>query len=416
MSTKEGNADHWEQLRRRAEEALLGRPIDLNGISQEDFQYLLHELQVHQVELTMQNDELRRVQLELETSRDQYSDLYNFAPIGYCTLNRQYRILEANKVLADMLSVEQKELIHTPFTRFVGRDSQDAFYLLCRRTLLEQDRQRGEIRLITSTQESVEVQLESVIARGDPSKIRIVISDITERKRAEAALREAQETEIRIQHLLIDEREQERQQIAHDLHDGPLQVLVATAFNVQEMILECNDPAMSARLEELRQSIKNQIVELRSYSRNLHPATLTSYGLEHAIQSNLDVVQKKYPNINIQFETDTINFVISETARLALFRIYREALNNILIHALSTTTEILLRLEKDDHQVQMVIRDNGIGFDLPDDWFGLAREGHLGLIGMRERAEAIGGQLEIHSRIGYGTQVVVTVPVDELPA
>jgi len=83
MEHPEPDPNPFDHLRRRAEDALRGQPVDLDGLQHEDIQFLLHELQVHQVELNLQNEELRRVQLELETSRDRYSDLYDFAPAGY---------------------------------------------------------------------------------------------------------------------------------------------------------------------------------------------------------------------------------------------------------------------------------------------------------------------------------------------
>jgi hypothetical protein len=79
----EGKGIHAQELRKRAEEALRGKPVDLEGLHTDDIQYLLHELQVHQAELAIQNEELRRVQGDLESSRDLFSDLYNFAPVGY---------------------------------------------------------------------------------------------------------------------------------------------------------------------------------------------------------------------------------------------------------------------------------------------------------------------------------------------
>jgi len=82
LGIPEGEQDPASRLRQRAEDALRGKPVDLAGLPIEDIQKLVHELQVHQIELTLQNEELRRIQLELETARDQFSSLYNFAPVG----------------------------------------------------------------------------------------------------------------------------------------------------------------------------------------------------------------------------------------------------------------------------------------------------------------------------------------------
>ena len=125
------------------------------GLHTDDIQYLLHELQVHQAELSLQNEELRRVQLDLEISRDLYSDLYNFAPSGYCTLSQKGRILNANQTLAEMLGMDQEKLLHRPLSDFVDSARQDEYYLHCQRALKEHRREESEIWLVKQTGERI---------------------------------------------------------------------------------------------------------------------------------------------------------------------------------------------------------------------------------------------------------------------
>jgi PAS domain-containing protein len=98
----------------------------------QDVQKLVHNLQVHQVELEMQNNELRRARQELEEARDRFVDLYDFAPLPLLTLSQDGEVLEANLAAARLLGLERKALIHRKFSRFFPAETQDAFTLYCR--------------------------------------------------------------------------------------------------------------------------------------------------------------------------------------------------------------------------------------------------------------------------------------------
>ena len=124
MGTFKDSPDDSE-LRRRAEEKLKAATSgseDLSGVSPDKMANLIHELQVHQIELKMQNDELRRIQVELEKTRDRYSHLYDFAPFGYFTMSEKGIIEEANLKGAATIGIERSALIGKPFTRLVLRD------------------------------------------------------------------------------------------------------------------------------------------------------------------------------------------------------------------------------------------------------------------------------------------------------
>lgn len=181
--------DPLKLLRQRAEEALRGKPVILDDLSSQDIQYLLHELQVYQEELTLQNHELRRAQLELEAARDQYADLYDFAPAGYCTLDRRDLIVEANQTLVELIGVERKDIIDHKLSQFVEPGDQDEYYLHRQRAFEDGQRQVTELRMVRRTGERISVHLESVPDHRDPARLRVMLSDITGLKQAEAARR-----------------------------------------------------------------------------------------------------------------------------------------------------------------------------------------------------------------------------------
>jgi PAS domain S-box-containing protein len=525
------NREHIDLLRRRAEEALQGQPVDLEGLEHEDIQFVLHELHVHQVELHMQNEELRRVQFELETSRDQYSDLYNYAPVGYCTLSLKGTILEANQTLVDLLGISRKQLLRTPFSRYVDPADQDEVYLHRQRTFSDHQRQVSELQMVKSSGEKVCIRMESVLAHGDQNQMRVMLSDITAPKQAEAALHETQEhlrvaledapldlyttdRELRytwtfgslyglppeavigkrddqlfphpnmlevitlkritlesgvgrrgdvhflvggkihvhdmaveplrdshgevigltvasmdvtaqrqiereaqeidaqreVQHRLLDQREQERQQIARDLHDGPVQELTAATFALREVLMmDAHPPEAARKLEAIQTSLQAQIHELREYAGELRPPTLAKFGLEQAIRSHAETFEEKHPDLHIRLEMHQNGEILPETTGLALFRIYQQALINALKHA--QASEVRVQFEKNERQAHLSIQDNGQGFELPKDWLVLVQAGHLGLLGMRERAEAVGGTLEVTSQPGKGTLIQASVPL-----
>src|SRR5208282_3222723 len=153
----------------------------------------VHDLQVHQVELEMQNDELRRAHLELGDARDRYSDLYDFAPCALLTLSERGEVLEANLAACDLLGLERKKLLEQKFTRFIPAEAQDTFYLYCRQVWHSGTKQIGELALESAPGRRLTVRLEGIAAQ-DPkthkTRCRLSLNDITELKKAEEALRD----------------------------------------------------------------------------------------------------------------------------------------------------------------------------------------------------------------------------------
>lgn len=166
-------------------------PRRLAGMSAEEIQKLVFELDVHQIELKLQNQELREAQIRLAESRDRFNALYDFAPVGYLTLDKSGAILEVNLTLATMLRVERKRLLGAKFTRFVARAVQDIFYLHQREVWSSENKQTCELLLRASDSSGFVARMESICV-GDPASgarhFWSAISDITDRKRAEEAL------------------------------------------------------------------------------------------------------------------------------------------------------------------------------------------------------------------------------------
>jgi putative nucleotidyltransferase with HDIG domain len=207
------------ELRRQAEETLREKtaqtPENLDTLSPVETLAMLHELRVHQIELEMQNEELRRAQLQLDTERARYFDLWDLAPVGYLTISETGLILKANLTAVSQLEVPRTLLVRRPFSQFLLKEDQDVYYLHLRQILQSGEPQSCELRMANddNTARVGWIQLEAILAqdeagasaeyrgpderRKSPRRvIRIVLSDISERKQAEEVLRESYDTTL----------------------------------------------------------------------------------------------------------------------------------------------------------------------------------------------------------------------------
>jgi len=191
MKKKNNEPKKTSDLRERAENAFRAKTgaelASPAGLTQEGASMLLHELQVHQIELEMQNEELRRSEAELETARTRYFDLYDLAPVGYITVSEKGLIIEGNLTAAALLGVSRGELTKQPFTRFIAKDDQDIYYRHRKQLFETEETQACELRLLKSGGVPFWVRLHAVAARNDDggTMCRVVLSDISDRKRME---------------------------------------------------------------------------------------------------------------------------------------------------------------------------------------------------------------------------------------
>ena len=175
-------------LRTEAEVQLNSAPVTESAVRLTE--ELLHELQVHQIELEMQNDELLRVHGALEEARDRYMDLYDFAPVGYLLLTLDGLINEINLTAAGLLGVDRSKLLSSPFAALVASPQEgDRWYLFVTGIRRHNQRQNIELSLKRSDGTGFPVQLDCLCVN---SMLRITLTDITQIKQAEAALREVE--------------------------------------------------------------------------------------------------------------------------------------------------------------------------------------------------------------------------------
>jgi PAS domain S-box-containing protein len=239
-------------------------------------------------------------------------------------------------------------------------------------------------------------------ANNNPQYAVCMLEDVTEQKQMEIEMRE-------MRRRLTESREAERLHLAQELHDGPIQDLYGLTYTLKAFEDHVPQGMDTTPLKELEAGLKQVARTLRSMNGELRPPTLAPFGLEKAIRSHAQDFKEAHPELELCLNLMPDGQKFPENVRLALFRIYQASLANVLRHAEASRVEILL--EFDENQVRLEICDNGKGFAMPSRWILLARKGHLGLVGAMERAEAIGGKLEVESEVGAGTRVCVLVPL-----
>ncbi len=190
LNTTESATSQATALRQRAEKELQKHHVDWGGVSPEEMQLLHHELEVHQIEIEMQNDELRRTQAVLESSRARYFDLYDLAPVGYCTFDAKGLILEANLTAATLLGLARSALVQQPLSHYIPGEDANIYYLHRKKLFETGGKQVCEVRMSNKNNGAFWVRLEMTAAQDAESGApvyRAVISDITEQKQLENA-------------------------------------------------------------------------------------------------------------------------------------------------------------------------------------------------------------------------------------
>ena len=202
---------------------------------------------------------------------------------------------------------------------------------------------------------------------------------------------------------LVEVQETERRYVARELHDEAGQALTSLVIGLRLLAREAQSPeAIVANVVELERIVNNVIEDLHRLAMDLRPASLDYVGLVAALRQYCESLSDKH-GLATQLEVVRLDQRLPPEVETALYRIVQEALTNVVRHARATRVDVLL--EQRDHELIVIVEDNGIGF--PIDEF---REGHLGLVGMHERIEMLGGTLTIESTPDVGTTVRVRTP------
>jgi PAS domain S-box-containing protein len=417
-------------LRNEAEKRLAHLEKISSGGGTEETRRLIQELRVHQIELEMQNAQLAQTQAELEKSRTKYSDLFDFAPVGYLSLDENGVVLEANLTIATLLDAERMWMINSPFQVHVVIADRDLFRAHLQKISGTKEGDRCDLRLKTRIGSELHVQLDSLYIEAEGKvSFRTAVTDISERRRAQEDLLDARDKlEQRVQERtaelekandelrqipskLIAVLEEERKRLASELHDSVGQTLAAMKFRI-EMVLKLRDEGNGStalnHLEQFVPILQRSIEETRNIYRGLRPPMLDNAGLLATLEWLRQECMKLYPECHIELETGVAEEEVPESLKVNIFRIAQEALNNIAKHSKAEWVDI--SFSKNEGGIELLVSDDGVGIDL-DLILQTSTTKSLGLTSMRERAELTGGSFSIESTPGEGTTIRAFWPI-----
>jgi len=388
------------ELRRKAEELVASQPAAIGDL---DARRLLHERQVHQVELEMQNEELRRTIAEKSKHEAHLRNIIANTPAGYFHIDREGRILDVNNAWLRMHGYDSKEeVIGRPFSMMQvesGSDSALAHLAELKRGMaipygeFESRRKDGSIgHHVFSAHPVVHV--------GTIVGFEWFIIDISDRKQYEQKFLDLNE-------YLLTVQENERLAISRDIHDDFGQNLTVLKLDLEMInIKKCTDcKILDESLTSMRKNIDLSIAKVQQIASNLRPPLLDSVGLAAAIEWQINEVRKRSA-IEFFVLLNEDNGSLDQKASTAMMRIFQEGLSNIVRH--SEATEVTVSLCKRDDRLLLEITDNGCGIT-PEQ---VASPKSLGLMGMYERARNCGGELRIVRNPDGGTTLVFSIPLN----
>ena len=418
-------------------------PENIEALSFEEIRHVLHDLHVHQVELEMQNVELRTMQADLDAARVRYFDIYDLTPVGYCTLSDEGLILEANLTAVTLLGLNRSALLKRPLTRYILPDDQNIYFLHRKQLFETGESQTFDLRMLKKDGTQFWAHLAATAAQEIDSALvcRVVISDITERKRAEeektkleGQIRRAQKMES-IGSLAGG--------IAHDLNN-----ILFPISGLSEMLLDDIPPDTPEHksVEQIHKSAKrgsDLVKQILSFGRQSNPQKLPIL-IQPVLKEALKLAQATIPkNIEVKNHINTDCGMVSADPT----QIHQIAMNLITnaFHAVEQTggtidialkeTAICSFDEKEDlpfHAIPgdllagryacITVSDTGTGIDqtlidkIFDPYFTTKELGKgtgLGLSVVHGIVKEHGGDIRVYSEVGKGTVFHVYLPLLE---
>ncbi|GEM_PF-1594739 len=404
-------------LRKNAEAELAHSPRDEVLLPSDAA--LLHELEVHKIELEMQNEALRQTQVVLEESRDRYADLYEFAPVGYLTLSRTGQIAAINLTGATLMGEDRAKLLRRRFASFVGTEDQDRWQRHFLHVFQHGGKQVCELGLQRRDGTVFAVSLDCVRteAGDEMPMLRITLTDVTDHRQALAQLRTANE---RLESLSAEQaahlrqiageltfaEQGERDRLYERLHNDVQPLLVATRLSLSGLSTRTPQPECLLVAQKACAHIGEVIQMARTLSHQLNPPLIRKHGLIAALES-LCLWVKDNHGLEVDLTGATEADPDDLALRLLCFNAVRELLMNVVKYSGMTRVTLTLQLVDCD-TLRITVGDHGNGFNP-----AIVTNGS-GLAWIKRRLGMVGGSLQIDSRPGHGTVATLSTPLQPI--
>jgi len=382
-----------------------------------------------------------------------YTDLYDFAPIGYFSVDEQGLILEVNLTGAALLGIERSRLINRRLQDFVAPTSRAAFLDFFKKIFTDPGKHICVASLVNEYGATFWADLQAASAgflRGTRKWCRVAISDLTTLKQAEEVQRrmeglaianrglkqeivqrhkvevalkksEAHHAQLfeqsrhmqeELRHLsrqLLLAQEEERKRISRELHDEIVQTLVGINVHLASLTMKApfNIKDLRKKVVQTQRLVEKSVTIVHRFARGLRPTVLDDLGLIPALQSFIKDFTKE-TKIRIHFTAFAGVEQLNSTQRTVLYRVAQSALANVHKHARASDVKVSIHKLRD--AVRLEIHDNGKSFDMERVLFA-KRHKRLGLLGSRERVEMVGGKFGVESAPGHGTTISAEIPI-----
>ena len=382
MAIDKESTDNTVDLRTKAEAKVAVQTAANESLSDQEVKRLFHELQIHQVELEMQNEVLTRTKCDLEATRDSYFTLYDLAPVGYLTLNKDGLIQKANLTAATMLSLRTDDLINRPIQKFIFSDDIDSYYLQTRSAIEASEDFKSELRFVQSDGSPFWALLQ---ASTQNDELFVTLTDISERKQLEESLLTANNT--------LKEQIAERDRATNALHENE-QILIyqnrqaamgemigniahqwrqplnSLALLTQRLELFFGTPKFDKEL--LNSSVADSMKIIRHMSKTIDDfrdyfkpdKEKSEFNVREVINYTLSLLTGGFQNPKISIEIIEIDDPVINSYQNEFAQVFLNILNNArdaIIEKKIDDARVTITLRSEDRSVVVTVADNAGG-------------------------------------------------------